>query len=401
MSENPQWPALEYEEVAWERDADELAYVPKSRRRKITGTYRAAIPLSITERNLSLPTDLQQRITEAVASAARFDEQQAHAGYRLPLTLLRSESSASSQIEHLTANMRNIALAELSNNAPHNAKLIAGNVAAMREALSLPDVLSADGIRRVHKALMHEADTTMAGQMRTEQVWVGGTPYSPHEAKFVPPQASRLEEAIDDLVAFTTRDDIDPLTKAAVLHAQFETIHPFIDGNGRTGRALMAKSLRNDGLLRASVLPLSAGLLHNIEDYLTAFDAYHAGDPVPMIEQVVAALESAILMGVKTSSAIGKLIDDWQQRIQQRHGSRIYDLPAVLTEQPVVDSAYLADRLDLSERGARDLLNLACSYDILRPIGNARRRVYYQSDELLEILDSVSSVEAIRRLLRS
>lgn len=401
MFEKDLWPALEYEDVTWDRTSDELLHIPKSRRRKITGNYEAAVPLRIADRDISLPTTLRARISDALVSAARFDERQRERGYGLPVTLLRSESSASSQIENLTASVRNIALAELSADAPHNARLIAGNVAAMREALALPDELSIEGICRVHRALLEADDGRFAGELRSEQVWIGGTPYSPHGARFVPPRAERVADALDDLFRFIGRDDLDPIAKAAVAHAQFETIHPFIDGNGRTGRALLAKSLRNEGLLRNSILPLSAGLLHDIDAYLSALDAYHEGDPLPMVEQLTNALELAIVIGSRTGAAIDELMADWTERITQRRGSRIYDLPKLLVVQPVVDSSYVAEHLDLSQRGARDLLDLARSYGIVRPIGNARRSIYYQADELLTILDKTSSVEGIRRLLRS
>lgn len=121
MGGSAQWPALSYEEAPWARDPDELALVPRSRRRKMTATYQAAIPLPLATRALAVPAPLEARMSEAVAMVSRFDEQQARAGFNLPATLLRSESAASSQIERLTASIRNIALAEVSFKAPRNA----------------------------------------------------------------------------------------------------------------------------------------------------------------------------------------------------------------------------------------------------------------------------------------
>lgn len=402
MTDERQWPPIEHEELAWERSPDEMDYIPKSRRRKISSTYLSAVPLSIASRSIVATDALHDRLIEAAATIARFDERQGRLGYDLPAVLLRSESSASSQIEQLTSSMRNIALAELTDDAPRNARLVAGNVSAMREALAVAEGgLTVNAIRRIHKALLGASGAGFAGELRAEPVWIGGTPYSPHGAAFVPPAAERVNGALDDLVAFARRDDVDPLTKAAVLHAQFETIHPFIDGNGRTGRALIARTLRSEGLLRNVTLPLSAGLLHDIDDYLAALDAYHEGDPIPIVERLVNAVELAIVIGSKTSDALEALMDDWRSRIEQRRGSRIHDVPTLLLRQPVVDSAFVAEQLGVSRRAARDVIDLACSYGMLRPIGNAKRGVFYQSDELLDVLDGISSVDSIRRLLRS
>lgn len=401
MGGSAQWPALSYEEAPWARDPDELALVPRSRRRKMTATYQAAIPLPLATRALAVPAPLEARMSEAVAMVSRFDEQQARAGFNLPATLLRSESAASSQIERLTASIRNIALAEVSLKAPRNAHLIAGNVFAMREALDLPDELTIEAIARIHEALMAPAGVSFGGAIRQEQVWIGGTPYSPHEALFVPPVASRVPGCLDDLVAFSRRDDLGPIAKAALLHAQFETIHPFIDGNGRTGRALLSKVLRHEGLLRHTTLPVSAGLLRNMSAYMDALDRYHEGDPLPIIEQVTDALELAVVIGAKASAAIGETVGRWRSSIVQRSSARIHEMPNLLVEQPVVDSAYVARRLGISQRAARDVLEQACGYGMVRPTGNAQRGVLYQADELLEVMEEVSSLDGLRRMLQS
>ncbi len=396
-----QWPKLTYEEASWERDPSERDLIPKSRRRRITATYHAAIPLTIASRELRLPMSLEARISEVVASLARFDERQARTSFNLPALLLRSESAASSQIEHLTSSIRNIALAELSPRAPRNAQLIAGNVAAMRTALALPDDLTENAIIAVHETLIAPTDDASEGGIRQEQVWIGGTPYSPHEALFVPPLVDRIRPALDDLLLFAERTDLDPLAKAAIFHAQFETIHPFVDGNGRTGRALLAKMLEREGLLRHTTLPTSAGLLHDVDVYMDALDCYHEGDPLPIVEQVVEALELAVVIGTKTTALIEEVIDGWHAAITQRKGSRIYELPELLVQQPVVDSRYIAEHLKVSQRAARDILELGCAYGMLKPIGNAQRSIYYQSSDLIEIMDEISALAGIRRLLRS
>ncbi len=99
----------------------------------------------------------------------------------------------------------------------------------------------------MHEALLRDTEPAIAGRWRDEQVWVGGTSYGPHEAEYVAPVADEVPGLVADLVRFAVRTDVAPLVLAAVAHAQFETIHPFPDGNGRTGRALVHCLLRHHG----------------------------------------------------------------------------------------------------------------------------------------------------------
>ena len=131
------WPAVSSEEAPWHLSDDDTVFIPKAKRRKITATYRAAIPALLSERTLTLPSELIEQLSETRSLLTRFDERQAALPFNMPSLLLRSESAASSQIENLTSSARNIALAELSPSAPKNAQIIAGNIAAMRCALSL------------------------------------------------------------------------------------------------------------------------------------------------------------------------------------------------------------------------------------------------------------------------
>lgn len=121
---------------------------------------------------------------------------------------------------------------------------------------------------------------------------VGGG--SPVTAAFVPPEAGALPELIGDLLVFMARDDHEPLTQVALAHSQFETIHPFTDGNGRTGRALVAALLRRRGVTTAMTAPLSSGLLTDTEAYFNALGAYRAGDIVPIVTLFADAAESAV-----------------------------------------------------------------------------------------------------------
>ena len=390
------WPGITYETCAWERDPDELALIPKSRRRKILPTYEAAVPASISALPVEMPAQLAQRIVEVEVSLARFDTAQVARDYALPALLLRSESSSSSQIERLTSSVRNVALAELTDKAPANALLIAGNVAAMREALGQGGEVGIDSICAIHDVLMRNARE--APGLREEQVWIGGTPYSPHGAAFVPPHADRVRPCLEDLVVFGAREDIPPIAKAAIFHAQFEAIHPFTDGNGRTGRTLLHRMLAADEVLLHTMLPVSAGLLHDVDRYMGALVAYHAGTIEPIIECLADALELAAIIGSRIASDVDEILDGWAAANTDRAGSASHRLPALLVEQPVVDVAYVASRLGITDRAARSLVETACERGILAKMGNAKRGAFYQAPDLIAVLEEASSLEGIRRI---
>lgn len=393
------WPAVSFETLPWHRDLDEIRMLSRTARQRIGSTYQAAMPPYIAPASPDIPLELSRWIEEVTAQLARFDGEQIARGYRLPALLLRSESSASSQIENLTSSARNVALAEVVDDAPHNARLIAGNIAAMKRALDVSGELSVEAIVSVWCSLMgiDEQDSPRGG-LRNEQVWIGGTAFSPHGAKFVPPVAERVPEYLDDLIEFSKREDLGPIVKAALFHAQFETIHPLVDGNGRTGRTLLHNMLRGEGVLQQAVLPVSAGLLHDVDAYLGAILAYQQGDPLAVIEQVLQALEVAVAIGRHVAREIDEVLQVWNERMNERAGSSIYRLPEILVEQPVVTKGYLAKRLSITPRAAASLTDRACEYGILRPIGNRKRGECYQSDDVIRVLDEMSSIQGIRRM---
>jgi len=180
---------------------------------------------------------------------------------------LRSESAASGRIEQLTATAQAIALAELGDGSRKNATMIVSNTRAMEAAMALADQLDVSSIIEMQATLLGDEHPEWVGKWRDSQVWIGGRRYGPHGSMFTPPHSDRVAAAMDDLVAFAGRDDIQALVHAALVHAQFETIHPFPDGNGRTGRAIIHSLLRRRGITRNVTVPISAGLLVDVDAY--------------------------------------------------------------------------------------------------------------------------------------
>ena len=243
------WPALTWEpQTPWvHRDA--LASRRATRRN--SGTFSSAVPASIAERNVELSPALRARLQENATAMTRFDERLHHiGGIPFSAVLLRGESASSSQIENLTVSARRLSLAVLGASGSKvgvNAELVARNVHAMRAALNTAENISVDNILAMHRELTRGLQQD-SGVLRTQWVWIKGD--SPVTADYVAPHHERVPAALEDLVAFMNRRDIDPLAQAAIAHAQFETIHPFTDGNGRTGRALISALLLARGVTR-------------------------------------------------------------------------------------------------------------------------------------------------------
>ena len=171
--------------------------------------------------------------------------------------MLRAEGVASSHIEGVQARPDEVAVAALDESIGGSAGWVADNLAALDDALCERGALGADTLWRWHRRLMRHSDLDPEhiGRWRHRQGWVGGA--TPLTAAYVAPPASEIGRLMDDLVAFANLDLIDPVTHAAIVHAQFETIHPLADGNGRVGRLLIGRLLRDR--LKVAVPPADLG----------------------------------------------------------------------------------------------------------------------------------------------
>ena len=290
--------SITWETLPWDRDPRQV--LSRSQRARITSRYEAAIPRRIATLAPTITADAAAAADDARAEISRFDAELSTLlpGAELaPLAsvLLRTESASSSQIEDVTAGARALAMAELDLARPgSNAQLVAANVEAMRRAVELVEEISPASILAVHAALMHGTPTADPGAFRDQQVWVGGSSVSPHGASFVAPHHDRVPAAIDDLCAFIGRTDVPLVVQCAIAHAQFETIHPFVDGNGRVGRALVHAMLQHSGATTRATVPVSAGLLGDTRSYVDALTAYREGDASPIVTRFADAAFAAI-----------------------------------------------------------------------------------------------------------
>ena len=287
------WTSLDWEQQPLWQHRDPLA--SHRARQRNTGEFKSAVTPRIAEQTPQLSPQLYTLVQDCTRTITRFDEQHATlGGMPFAAVLLRGESASSSQIENLTVSARRLSLAVVgasSSAVGHNAELVARNVRAMQAALEAAESLTIESIMHMHHELT-AGTLEDAGKFRQQWVCVGGQ--SPVTADYVAPHWKLVPAAMNDLVEFMARRDLDPLVQAAIAHAQFETIHPFTDGNGRTGRALISALLMARGVTEHVVLPISSGLLHDVADYIAALTAYRAGDIEPIIRCFIQASNAAV-----------------------------------------------------------------------------------------------------------
>jgi Fic family protein len=398
MTKDPVWPACTTEQLRWE--PDNLEMVSRSRRAKITGSYIAPVtPHIADEPFINLRGSLAAEVAEAEAAIARFDERIGTSLASFAVIALRTEAATSSQIENLTAASSSVAIAEHA--APSasprkpNADLIAANVATLTAAMAGEGPLDAAEIIEIQRVLLKDSAPRLTGDFRDEQVWVGGDAISPHGATYVAPHYERVPAAVDDLIRFANRQDLGGLAHIAVTHAQFETIHPFPDGNGRTGRVVVQRMLRNAGLTRRAILPLSAGLLIDTERYFESLNTYRTGEIEPIVSAFVDATFSSLDNASRLAQDLASVRDSWNETVSARADSTVWPLLDYCIGRPAVTASSVAADLGVSVVAAQNAINRLAEWGILRQNSPARRnRIWLVSD----VLDSVDQfMERARR----
>lgn len=348
-----------------------------------------------------LELDLSNAATLAVATASRA----LGSVPSLPLAgiaavLYRSESSASSLIEGLAPAPRRILEAEFAVASDVNdpvAVRVVQNLAGLRDALKIQWPARSSDYLRWHR-LLTEGHPTLhpkdIGAYRTEQNWIGGDASGPRNATFIPPEPGNIEGLIADLEAFCARTDIAPVVQAAVAHAQFEVVHPFVDGNGRVGRMLFQHLLVRRLELSGPV-PVSIPWSADTNRYLTGLRAYQGGDASAWLEHVGESIVLAVEWMQAAVTSIDALLGSFRAMAATRGASVaariINDLPA----HPLIDSKAVANRYDVTQQAAHEALARLEHRGVLEERAFARRtkrgrppRVF-SSPALLQVLGSL------------
>lgn len=373
---------------------------PGSKSARQSFQYEAFVPDTIASLDPSLPSSL---IAEMSDVERLLHDLQVGAGFigleALSRQLLRAESVASSWIEGLKVSNRKLAQALYDPSVANaTAQEVIANIAAMEEAIRQADeakAITLADIQAIHYRLLSSTPLERyAGSLRTEQNWIGGHSTSPRNAEFVPPPHDRVKDLMEDLCQFINRVDVPPIIQAAITHAQFETIHPFVDGNGRVGRALIHIILRRRGLTPRFVPPVSIVLATNGGRYVKGLTSYRNGDLDDWCLLFIRTLRTATELSSKLATDVSALQARWRASVEATSGRKLRrDAGAlkILRELPsriIVDRNIVREITGGSGEAARKAIEQLEGAGILSQVvlGKQRNRVW-EAKELNELLN--------------
>ena len=256
--------------------------------------------------------------------------------------LIQTESVSSSKIEQVDATTEDFARALAGSRANDSATSMVAVTGALTEMVSdagRTGMITIEGILAAHKTLMEHdpTDGRFAGQVRTVQNWILGSDYSPRGAIHIPPPPETLGDYLDDLMLYANRNDVPALVQAAVVHAQFESIHPFTDGNGRIGRALINAVLRRRGVTRETVVPIATALVADREGYFRLVNDYREGALGPFVRSLASSALIASEESRVTAERFRDLTEEWREVATPRAGSALESLVNALLDHPVLE----------------------------------------------------------------
>lgn len=361
--------------------------------------YEAYIPDEIASCDPVLPASLSRVLHEADEAVRELNETlPSIAGLEaLARQLLRQESVASSRIEGLVISHRRLARAAIADEDQHrdmSAQAILANIAAMEYAIthtsSLP-AITRDAIIEVHRRLMADTrDAHLAGAIRESQNWIGGNNHNPRGAAFVPPPEAEVKRLLDDLATFMGRSDLSPTLQAAITHAQFETIHPFADGNGRTGRCLIHVCYRRAALAPRFVPPVSLLLATDSDAYIHGLTAYRAENPETWYLDFALTVIKACRAARGLSQQIDELEGRWlTQAGNPRRGSTARKLIEVLPAQPILRIGDVIALTGAKSSAAHDAVSQLQAAGVLKQISAGRRNRAFEAVGLLNLIDEL------------
>jgi len=383
------------------------------RRDRAGGRYEAYLPDPLVGRAFSLDGPVAADVADATAAVTRFDvvAEALTSSESLARLLLRAEAVASSRIEGLSVSPQrllraDIARAEGFEITDDTAHEVLANVDAMTYAVTaVSSDISVKQILEVHRRLLiRTRNAKHAGVVRDEQNWIGGSDYNPINAAFVPPPPEVVPDLLADLAAFCNDDALPAIAQAAIAHAQFETIHPFVDGNGRAGRALIYMVLRRRGLAVRATPPISLALATRAKEYVRTLGGTRiAGSPssdaaIDGMNQWIGFFAASATRAVADAESFERTVRKIQTVWRARLGSVRSDSSALLllsrlAEMPVFTVAGVAKMLGRSFPAANAAIDRLVDARILTPVKiGARNRVF----EARDLINAFTTLE--RRL---
>jgi Fic family protein len=369
--------------------------------------YEAYVPDLLVGRSFGLDGDVAADVAEAEAALARLNVEASALidTEALARILLRAEAVASSRIEGLDIGARRLLHAEVVrglDDAPSDVTAIEvlGNIDAIVfgiEQVGSGDAIALELLLEIHQRLLTGTRLeSYSGSFRQEQNWIGGSSYNPCSAAYVPPPHEFVEDLMTDLCSFCNTDDLPGVVQAAIAHAQFETIHPFVDGNGRTGRALIQLVLRRRGLATRVVPPVSLILATWAKDYVNALTGTRYRGPATSkdahegtnrwIAQFAAACTRAVADATVFEQRARDIETAWRTRIASvRRNSAADLLLRALPGAPVVTVPSAATLIGRSFTAANNAVAQLVTAGVLHQVNVGRRNRAYEAPEIIAV----------------
>ena len=392
-----------WERRRWSSEAAFDLSLPRRERRSCS--YDAYIPDKLSSRRFAFDGAVTADLTDAEHSIVRLDK---HAAVlvdteALARLLLRAEAVASSRIEGLEIGARRLLRADASRQYGEQVTdVTAIDVLANIDALSFAtssvgkdDPITLALLLEVHHRLLATSrHKKHAGQTRSRQNWIGGSSFNPCSAEFVPPPPELVKALLKDLCVFCNNDTLPAVAQAAIAHAQFETIHPFADGNGRVGRALIYMVLRRRALILRTIPPISLVLATRSKDYTMGLSATrYSGQPESTnavdgtnrwVGIFAAACNRAVVDAETFEGRIRDLESKWRKRLGSvRAGSAADLLLKKLPGTPIITVQSAAALINRSVQAVNEAIPKLLEFGILSPITTKRRRRAFEAKELV------------------
>jgi len=375
--------------------------------------YEAFVPERLEGLELRIDGELAGLISDAEAQIQALNRSSSPALAPLARLLLRTESIASSKVEGMQADARSLARGEVAYDTgrrvgPEVAEILA-NIDAMQVAIETATAHAAiepAHLIEIQRVLLIRSLPDRAGRLRETQGWIGGNDYNPCDAAYVPPPEDRIEPLLDDLCQFCNEDRLPPLVQAAIAHAQFETIHPFDDGNGRTGRALVQVLFRRRGLAPAFVPPISVVLAAEKTRYIEGLVAFREDDLATWLEIFASATARSAELAQAYLSRVIELQDGWREKLDQssdlRSDAAAWSLIEILPGYPVITVAVAIAALEASDhRRSRAAVQAAVAQleaaSVVHPVSSSKRNRAWEADGLIDLVTGLEAGDDPRR----
>jgi Fic family protein len=365
-----------------------------SRRHRTSQVIDCFVPASVADWDPPLTGGVAAALAEADAAVRDLNE---HAPRLVSLEalsrqLLRQESVGSSRIEGLVMGQRRLARAAAGVGGDETARQIVGNVRSMQSAIALasePRDFELEDLLEIHRTLLRSTrDEHLGGVVRQEQNWVGGSPFSPKGAEFIPPPPENVPDLLADLMTFINREDLPVAMQAAIAHAQFETIHPFADGNGRAGRCLIHVIYRRRQLARTVLPPISLVLATRAREYVDGLEEYRFEDAADWFVFFALTTMSAARKARALAARVEELYERWLVALgSPRSDASSRRIAAQLPAEPIITIARAAEMASVSNTAADNAVRALEAAGILKRLNAKRWGRVWETPDVFRLLD--------------